>query len=86
MKVNFDGLRKNGAHAYNRLTKVLNRYTIEDEIGRGPQGDNLTVGDIWDEMSDLRAFIGTLLALEGDETGVKSLEIDLLEFAPESDA
>lgn len=83
MRVNFDGLRKNGANAYNRLVRELNRHVHGEEMGPGRNhGDQFCTGDIRDSLDDLRACLGTLLALE-DDGDMKALEIDLLEFDSE---
>lgn len=83
MDVNFDGLRKNGANAYNRLVKKLNRFVQPDGETFGPgknYGDTFCTGDISSELDDLRSFFATLICLEGDATDVKALDIDLKVF------
>lgn len=83
MEVNFDGLRKNGAAAYNRLVQNLNRYVQPDGETFGPgrvMGDTFCTGDIATELDDLRSFFATLICLEGDATDVKALDIDLKVF------
>lgn len=77
MKVNFDGLRKNGAHAFNSLVRNLNACTNGDSV-------EIDADQIRNQLDDLRACLGTLLALEDDD-GMVALEIDLLEFDPEED-
>lgn len=85
MEVNFDNLRILGAKAFNRLVKELNRHVDGEYIrDRGiPDGDSFVVGDIYDEIRDLRDVLATLLCLESKEAGIESIEYDLEVFAPE---
>lgn len=85
MDVHWDGWRKNGAVAYNRLTRTLNQHIEKDgeTMGRDSSGDPLTVGDIYNEMNALREFIGTALAMFDESKGIKHMDLKLLKFSPE---
>lgn len=85
MEVNFDNLRLKAAKSYNRLVKELNRHVDgENILDHGiDTNDTFVVGDIYDEMNDIRNVIGALLCIEDEKFGIKSIDIDLDVFAPE---
>jgi hypothetical protein len=88
MEVNFDNLRRNGVKAYNSLCEELNgRIQFDETIGVSKKfGDPLTVGDIEQEMRNLRDFLATLICCENEKQGINCLDdIDLVVFAPEEE-
>ena len=85
MEINFDNFRIKAVRAFNRLCAELNSRihgdsTISDSR---EHGDPLTVGDIKNEMDALRDCIVTLICLEDPRDNIKSMDVEIAEFAPE---
>ena len=86
MEVDFDAFRKRGVEAFNSLVKELNgRIQADGETVADSRkyGDSLCVGDIRDQIDDLRNCLATLICLEDKSSGIKCLDLDLAVFAPE---
>jgi hypothetical protein len=86
MEVNFDAFRKRGVEAFNSLVNELNgRIQADGETisDSRKHGDSLCVGDIRDQMDDLRNCLATLICLEDKPSGIESLDLHLAVFAPE---
>ena len=86
MECDFNNFRKNGVNAYNSLVRELNNRiqsdgeTISDSRNFG---DPLCVGDIRDQIDSIRNCLATLICLEDNASGIKSLDMELDIFAPE---
>lgn len=83
MRVDFDRLRLNGAKSFNRLVNTLNRFVDGEDIKEIAkiEKDSFVVGDIYDDINDLRNFLATLLCLDDEEKEIKCIEFDLAVFA-----
>ena len=80
MKVDFNNLRKQLAESYNKLIIELNRHIQKDKETFGPgidYGDTFCVGDIYDEISEIRSCIATLICLYDEKENIKCIDIDL---------
>lgn len=70
MNVDFDGLRKNIATAYNELVDTLN-----EKVEKRASSNNVEL-DMWeieDSINDLRDGIATLICLYEESLAIKSL-------------
>ena len=87
MKVDFDCVRLGIAEAYNSLCKEINsKIDADSNIGDWQrEGKSFVVGDIYDQMNDLRSYIAVLVCCKDESAGIKSLGVELEVFAPEED-
>lgn len=83
MRVDFDRLRLNGAKSFNRLVKTLNRFVDGEDIKQIAkiEGDSFVVGDIYDDINDLKNMLATLLCLDDEEKEIKCIDYKLEVFA-----
>lgn len=70
MNIDFDGLRKNIATAYNELVEILNDK-VEDQSSS--YNVMLDMDEIDKAVNDLRDGIATLICLYEENMGIKSM-------------
>lgn len=86
MQVDFDNIRRLGSRSFNNLVEKLNDYIEEDGNAVGYNykwGDRLTVRDIKGDINGIRNCLAAMLSIDDKKHGIKSLDIELNEFAPE---
>ncbi len=70
MNVDFDGIRKNIATAYNELVDTFNEKV---QLQSSSNNVELDMWEIEESVNELRAGIATLLCIYEENLGIKSL-------------